>query len=255
MFRTLFTLSIAFVATLVVAPTVTVISLFDSHSRLIDPLIRRWARLIVAAAGIRLVTEGIERLDPQERYVVVANHYSYLDIPCLFAALERPVRFMAKKSLFQVPVFGWGLKAAGFIPIDRNDRRTAIQSFDLAARRIRRGNSIVIFPEEGRTSTRELKPFQRGAFLLALRAGLPVVPVAIDGTFDVLPVGGRAIRPGVVTVRIADPITTKGRGPAAKEQLSTAARSAIRRMLGLPPEQPSAPASSSHEDSPEDELT
>lgn len=240
MLRTASALLTAFFATLVIAPLVILVSLVSSSSPLIDRLIRVWARLIVAAAGVRIETVGLENVSADGRYVIVANHYSYLDIPCLLAAIDHPLRFMAKKSLFQVPLFGWGLKAAGFIPVDRKNRRTALQSFDMAAKRIRKGNSITVFPEEGRTSTRELKPFQRGAFLLAMRAGLSVIPVALDGTWDVLRVGQTAIRPGNVTVKIGSPIALEGGGSRAKEQLIRQARSEIRQMLGLPDEDPNA---------------
>ena len=132
--------------------------------------IRAWARALVRAAGIDLQVENVERIDPDKRYILVANHYSYLDIPCIFAAIPQPIRFMAKVSLFKIPIFGWALGRAGFIPIDRKNRRTAVKSFDLAADRIRKGNTIVIFPEEGRTRERKMRPFQRGAFLLAIKS-------------------------------------------------------------------------------------
>src|SRR5207244_8286921 len=105
-------------------------------------------------------------------------------IPCIFAAVPQPIRFMAKVSLFKIPIFGWAIGRAGFIPIDRKNRRTAVKSFDLAAERIRRGNTIVIFPEEGRSREIAMRPFQRGGFLLALRSELPILPIAIDGTSD-----------------------------------------------------------------------
>lgn len=252
MLRTAAALVTAFAGTLIVAPLVILISAFDEKSPAIDRWIRRWARWIVAAAGLRVTAVGTENLDPEGRYVLVANHYSYLDIPCLMASIEQPLRFMAKKSLFQVPLFGWGMKAAGFIPIDRKNRKTAVESFDLAAKRIRKGNSILVFPEGGRTATREPREFQRGAFLLAVRAQLPVVPVAIDGTWEALKVGRYAITPGTVTVRIGDPIRSAEQGIRAKEQLTTNARSAVRRMLGLPDESldpaPTTVAESSEEE-------
>ena len=254
MFRSAAAVATAFLGTLIVAPLVILIAAFDEKSPHIDRWIRRWGRWIVRAAGLRIDTVGTANLDPEGRYVLVANHYSYLDIPCLMAAIDQPLRFMAKKSLFQVPLFGWGMKAAGFIPIDRKNRKSAVESFDLAASRIRKGNSIVVFPEGGRTSTRELRPFQRGAFLLAVRAQLPVVPVAIDGTWEALRVGQRGIRPGPVTVRIGEPITSSHGGLRAKEQLTLQARSAVRRMLGLPDE-PSDPAATPVADTPEEETT
>jgi 1-acyl-sn-glycerol-3-phosphate acyltransferase len=236
MLRTLWALAISILATLLCAPLVTVVGIFRSHSPLVDRMVRRWAATIVRSGGIELRMEGLENLDPEKRYIIVANHHSYFDIPCLLAAIPQPLRFMAKVSLFKIPVFGWGLQAAGFIPIDRKNRSSAVKSFEMAAKRIRKGNSIVIFPEEGRSSQREMKQFQRGAFLLAIRSGLPVVPVAIDGTFDIFPVGARIVRPGPVTVRVAPPLETAGTTVRGKVDLADRSRQAIEAMLaGAPP--------------------
>jgi len=219
----------AFAAVLFTVPAATatmVIALFSSASPLIDRVIRWWARSLVWAAGIDLRTDRMETLRREQRYVLVANHYSYFDIPCILAAVPQPIRFMAKASLFRIPIFGWALGKAGFIPIDRKNRRTAVKSFDLAAEGFRG-----IFPEEGRTPTRELRPFQRGAFLLALKARLPMVPLAIDGTFGVFPVGAKRITPGPVTIRVGTPIETAGLTLKGKEMLATESRAQIESML------------------------
>ena len=114
------------------------IAIVQSTSPLIDRVIRVWARALVRGAGIELRAENVDRLDPERRYILVCNHYSYLDIPCILAAIpQQPIRFMAKISLFKIPIFGWALGRAGFIPIDRKNRRTAVKSFDLAASRLR----------------------------------------------------------------------------------------------------------------------
>src|SRR5437588_2284624 len=207
--------------------------MFSSATPTLDKLIRLWARLLVRAAGIDLHIENVERIDPAKRYILVANHYSYFDIPCILAAIPQPIRFMAKKSLFSIPIFGWALGRAGFIPIDRKNRRTAVKSFDLAAERIRKGNTIVVFPEEGRSRNREMRPFQRGGFLLALKSELPILPLAIDGTYDVLRVGAKRITPAAVTIKVGDPITTAGRSVREKEQLAEQSRTQIERMLGV----------------------
>ena len=138
---------------------------------------------------------------------------------------------MAKKSLFSIPIFGWSLARAGFIPIDRKNRRTAVKSFELAVERIRKGNTVVVFPEEGRSRQREMRPFQRGGFLLALRSGLPVLPVAIQGNFDVFRAGARRITPGPVTVRVGTPIPTEGLTVREKDRLLEESRGQISMML------------------------
>jgi 1-acyl-sn-glycerol-3-phosphate acyltransferase len=231
MFRLIWFAIVALFATIPVASGTILIAIFRSTSPWIDRLIRLWARTLVAGAGIELHAENMDSIDPAKRYVLVSNHYSYLDIPCILAAVPQPIRFMAKASLFKVPLFGWALNRAGFIPIDRKNRRTAVKSFDLAAERIRKGNTIVIFPEEGRSREREMRPFQRGAFLLAIKSGQTIVPLAIDSTFDVYPVGAWRIRPGRVTLRVGTPIETEGVSVRDKERLSEESRAQIQRML------------------------
>ena len=198
---------------------------------------------MVAAAGIDLRSENADAIRRDQRYVLVANHYSYFDIPCILAAIKQPIRFMAKASLFKIPIFGWALGRAGFIPIDRKNRRTAVKSFDLAADRIRKGNTIVIFPEEGRSKTREMRTFQRGAFLLALKSEKTIVPIAIDSTFDVFPVAAKRVTPGRVTVRIGTPIETAGRSLRDKQVLLQQAREQVETMLFGAPVTPPAAAS------------
>ncbi|HEY2829077.1 MAG TPA: lysophospholipid acyltransferase family protein [Thermoanaerobaculia bacterium] len=233
MLRTIWAAVAAVLVTIPVASSVIVLAFFSSSAGVIDRMIRLWARLLVEAAGIDLHIENAEVLDPKQRYILVANHYSYFDIPCILAAVPQPIRFMAKVSLFKIPIFGWSLARAGFIPIDRKNRRTAVKSFDLAAERIRRGNTIVIFPEEGRSKNREMRPFQRGAFLLAIKSELPVVPMAIDGTYDVFRVGAKRITPGRVTIKVGTPMPTEGTKLKDKERLATASRSEIEQLLGV----------------------
>jgi 1-acyl-sn-glycerol-3-phosphate acyltransferase len=233
MLRTIWAVAAVVLVTIPVASTVIVLSLVPAFARVIDPLIRLWARLLVAAAGIDLQIENAEVLDPKQRYILVANHYSYFDIPCILAAVPQPIRFLAKASLFKIPIFGWSLARAGFIPIDRKNRRTAVKSFDLAGERIRRGNTIVIFPEEGRSRNREMRPFQRGAFLLAIKSELPMVPIAVDGTYDVFRVGAKRITPGRVTIKVGTPILTAGAKLKDKERLATESRAQIEQLLGV----------------------
>ena len=231
MFRLMWLAVAAFAVTIPCATATIVVAMIQSTSPLIDWIVRAWGKALVAAAGIELATENVERIDPNHRYILVANHYSYLDIPCIVAAIPQPIRFMAKASLFQIPVFGWAMRRAGFIPIDRKNRRTAVKSFDLAADRIRKGNTIVIFPEEGRSSERTMRPFQRGAFLLAIKSEKTIVPLAIDSTYDIMRVGARRITPGKVTIRVGTPIETANLTLKAKEMLLTQSREQIESML------------------------
>jgi 1-acyl-sn-glycerol-3-phosphate acyltransferase len=231
MLRTIWAVFVAVAVTIPASMAVMMIALLSSSSSWIDRVIRLWARGILSGAGIDIRAEGIERIDPKKRYILIANHHSYYDIPCILAAIPQPIRFMAKKSLFSIPIFGWALGRAGFIPIDRKNRRTAVKSFDLAVQRIRKGNTIVIFPEEGRSREVAMRPFQRGAFLLAIRSELPIMPLAIEGTYEVLRVGAKRVTPGVVTIRAGSVIETAGVSVRAKDTLLEQSRGQIEELL------------------------
>ena len=240
MLRTLWTVAFAIPSTIFFSIATMVFAPFRRADAIVQRIIRTWARSVVWAAGIDLHAENLEVIDPKQRYILIANHHSYFDIPCIFAAIPQPIRFMAKVSLFKIPIFGWALARAGFIPIDRKNRRTAVKSFDLAGERIRRGNTIVIFPEEGRSRELPMRPFQRGAFLLALKSELPIVPVAIKGTYDVMRAGSKRIKSGPVTVTLTPPIPTAGLSVRDKDKLSQDSRARIEALLfGTP-----SPASS-----------
>jgi len=231
MLRTLWLAIVAFVMTIYTAPLVTIIGLMHSHADLIDRLIRVWARSLVWAAGIKLSIRGQGKLQPNKRYIIIANHASYLDIPCLLAAIDQPLRFMAKASLFRVPIFGWGLIAAGFIPIDRKKSAKGKASFDLAVKRIRGGNSIIIFPEGGRSKTKEMKEWKHGAFLLSMKSRLPIVPTAIHGNHDVMPATRLKVTPGPVQIIIGDPVETTDLSVRQKDELMGKTREEIEAML------------------------
>ena len=233
MFRSVLFILTLLVTTLVLAPFVIAVALVNSHALVVDRLIRLWGRMLVRASGVDLSVSGLEKLDPTKRYVLVPNHSSYLDIPCLLAALDtQPIRFMAKASLFKVPILGWGMLASGFIPIDRKRTSLGKASFDLAAKRIRGGNTIVIFPEGGRSHERTMKPFKHGAFLLAMKSGLPLVPIAIRGTWESLPSTRLTIRPGPVEIVVGHPVDVSELSVKQKDELVQSTRAAILEMLG-----------------------
>jgi 1-acyl-sn-glycerol-3-phosphate acyltransferase len=231
MLRTIWAALVAVVVTIPAASTVLLIASIKSNAPLIDSVIRLWARILIGAAGIDLRTEGVGTIDRNQRYILVSNHHSYYDIPCILVAIPQPIRFMAKVSLFKIPIFGWGLGRAGFIPIDRKNRRTAVKSFDLAVQRIRKGNTVVVFPEEGRSRERAMRPFQRGGFLLALRSELPILPIAIEGTYEVFRAGAKRITPGPVTIKVGTPIPTVGLTVRDKDRLLEESRAQISAAL------------------------
>ncbi len=188
---------------------------------------RGWAKTLLASAGIRVSVEGREKLSPGASYIYFANHESMADILVLFLVLPGKVRFLAKKSLFRIPILGWSMAAAGFIPVDRENRRSAAASLETAARRLRGGKSVIVFPEQTRTLTGELLPFKKGGVLMALKTQLTIVPVAIAGTFPIIRKGSALLQPGPVAVEIGEPISTVGKAAHDRDALLAASRAAV----------------------------
>lgn len=199
---------------------------------------RIWARCLLTASAVRSEAWYDPAVEPGRSYVFLCNHQSLFDIPLLLTTCPGQVRMMAKKSLFRIPFFGWGLAAGGFIPIDRGDRSTARQSFSSAIDRLRAGTSILLFPEGTRSLADTLLPFERGGLLLAMKTGLPIVPVGIRGTRAVQPKGSWAIRPGKVEVRYGAPISCADYGVRRKAELNAEVRRQVAALSGLslPPE-------------------
>jgi 1-acyl-sn-glycerol-3-phosphate acyltransferase len=188
---------------------------------------RGWARTLLAIAGVRVKVENARALPRDRSFVVAANHESFCDVLVLLAHLPMQVRFLAKRSVFRVPVLGWSIAAAGFIPVDREERSRSAAAVETALRRLRGGRSVVVFPEETRTRTGELLPFKKGAAHLALQSGLPILPLGLAGTFRVLPRGTLVITPGPVVLAVGDPIETAGRPPRDRAALTEELRGRI----------------------------
>jgi 1-acyl-sn-glycerol-3-phosphate acyltransferase len=188
-----------------------IVSLFETTGRKQVAIARAWARMLLRVSFVRMKVEGLEKIDPNGSYVFVANHLSYMDTPCILAAIPVQFRFMAKKGLFSIPFLGYHLSRAGHIAVPRDNPREAIKAMSEAGKMIReRGISVLIFPEGGRSPEAKLQPFKEGAFYIAINSGVPVVPVAIAGSEQVLPMGSGTVSPGKVRVRIGDPIPTEG---------------------------------------------
>jgi 1-acyl-sn-glycerol-3-phosphate acyltransferase len=197
-------------ATILMGTVSLAASLFDSSGLAQHGVARVWARLLLAIAGVRVKVEGLEKISPDASYVFAANHLSYMDTPLVIAQIPVQFRFLAKKSLFKVPFIGYHLKRAGHIPVHREDPRASLRTMADAARIVREhGASVLVFPEAGR-SPDELREFKDGAAYIAIKAGVPAVPVGLTGTREVLPMDSLAVRGGNVALRIGDPIPTEG---------------------------------------------
>ncbi|MEJ2086110.1 MAG: lysophospholipid acyltransferase family protein [Acidobacteriota bacterium] len=188
---------------------------------------RLWSRGLLLSSGIRLTVSAGSRLDPSGRFVFMSNHQSLYDIPALIQSLPGQARFLAKRSLFQIPIFGWALKAGGFVSIDRKDRSRAAESFAEAVARLRSGASAVVFPEGTRSLDGHLLPFERGGFLLAIKSGTAIVPVGIAGSLQVRSRDSWIVRPGRIEVRYGAPIDVRQFGIRGRAELSELVRAKI----------------------------
>lgn len=168
---------------------------------------RLWTIHLLRMGGVKVVVDGLEKLDPSKRYVFISNHQSALDIPVIIAGLKHYVSFIAKKELFMIPFFGWGISALGHIRIDRSNPRKARSSLDKAVMRLKKLNtSLILFPEGTRSTDGQLGEFKQGSFALALMAGVQVVPLTIKDAMLRLPKKSWRINPGTIYLQIGDPI-------------------------------------------------
>lgn len=223
------------VATIILGSINLAVSLFDDGGRKQVAIARFWSKVLIRIAGVKLTIEGLEKIDPNGSYVFVSNHVSYMDTPVVLGHIPVQFRFLAKKGLFKVPFLGYHLKRAGHLAVPRENPREALKTMAEAGKIIReRGISLLIFPEGGR-SLDGLKPFKEGAAYIAINAGVPVVPVGLEGTLQVLPMHSLNVRPGKVVMRIGDPISTSHLSAKDRGKLTQEMHDRVAELLGERP--------------------
>jgi 1-acyl-sn-glycerol-3-phosphate acyltransferase len=212
------------------------LTLFDKSGDSAIRVGRVWARSLLWIAGVRVTVEGLEKIDIQGSYVICSNHLSYMDTPVVLSSIPAQFRFLAKLGLFQIPFLGTHLKQAGHIPVPLEDPRAAVKTMTSAAAVIReRSISMLIFPEGGRSMDGVLQPFKEGAAYIAIKAQVPLLPIALVGTRAVMPMGSPVFHPfRRVTLRIGDPIPTEGLTMRDRQELTETAREQIATMLAKP---------------------
>ena len=191
---------------------------------------RWWSATFLAGAGIDVRVEASEEARRVPEAIFMANHASAADVVVLFVALRRDVRFVAKRPLFWIPFLGWSMWLAGFIPVDRENTEKARAAFEKIGRSLKKGASILVFPEGTRSRNGRLGELKRSGFLLAMRTGLPIVPVGISGARAVLGADGILVRRGRIDVRIGDPIPSQGYGFARRAEYVEKVRAELLRL-------------------------
>lgn len=200
----------------------------DRSGRLWWPISQWWSRGIYRLAGVRsLRVVGDERLYDGSPWVLMANHQSHLDVACLIDGMQRPISFLTKVELFSIPFFGWSLRRMGHVAIDRKDRDRAFQALAEAGRTVAEGRMVLVFPEGTRSVDGQLQPFKKGGFVMATESGVPIVPIGIAGTREVLPPGYWAVGRSPAVICVGEPIVTSGRD---KDQVMDEVRTAITRL-------------------------
>jgi 1-acyl-sn-glycerol-3-phosphate acyltransferase len=239
--RTLLVLLVAIVLTPVLGTLAIILSLLGlDHGAggIFDWIPRAWSKALLAVAGVRVRLHNPERMRSDQAQVYVANHMSWFDVFTLAAILPRP-KFIAKAELGRIPLFGRASRACGMIFIDRDNRKAAFTGYETAARRIRGGASIVVFPEGTRGHEYALRPFKKGPFVLAVASGAPIVPTVLHGTREIFGRGTIWVRSGEVHVHFLEPISTEGLTYDDRDQLSRQASLqmsvALQREYGIAP--------------------
>lgn len=212
------------------------VSFFDKTGSAQIRVARIWARALLAVSGVRVRVHGLERIAPGGSYVFVSNHLSYMDTPVVLAHIPVQFRFLAKRGLFQIPFLGQHLSRAGHIPVPRDDPRASVKAMQRAAEIIQNKRiSLLIFPEGGRSHDGRLQPFKEGAAYIAIRAGVPIVPVVITGTREVLPFGSGVLKSGAVELQILEPVETAGISLKERGRLTERLRNSIENFEGRLP--------------------
>jgi 1-acyl-sn-glycerol-3-phosphate acyltransferase len=207
---------------------------------------RRWISWILWTCRIRVEASGLENIDPSRPAIYMSNHQSVFDIAAIVSTIPVSYRFVAKRELTWIPVFGWALAASGHVIIDRGRRERAVRSLERAAARVRGGVNVIIFPEGTRSRTGELREFKSGGFHLAIQAGVPILPVSISGSRAITPKGSLRIESGSILVRYGEPIPTEKLSEDDRSELKDAVRRAIHD--GMDPRLQRAPEPGRHPD-------
>ena len=218
-------------------------SLADSTGALQHGIARAWGRMLMALFLVDVRVLGSERLDSGQAYVLASNHFSLIDTPLMFGFMPREFRILARAGLWKIPFIGWHLGRAGHLPVNRQNPRLAAGNISYAARKVREGRSILVFPEGGRRRSGSMRPFKTGASHIAIQAGVPIVPMAIAGTGEILPPGSWHLRPGIVELRIGEPLRTDGPDALGARSLTQRLREEIGRLADRPPEGGGTPGS------------
>ena len=227
MIHTLIVIVWVVLATIVLGIAAIATSLISRTGDPVHRIAALWAKSILFVSRIDVTVRGISNVDQSQSYIYMSNHQSNFDIPVLLACLPVQFRWLAKAELFRIPIFGRGMRAAGYISIDRFNQESAFESIKVAARKIKEGVSVMIFPEGTRSIDGKIRLFKKGGFILAVDSGVPIIPIILHGTRSIMPKGRIRVQSGHVYMDIQPPIETSGYTRESKDDLIERIRAVI----------------------------
>jgi 1-acyl-sn-glycerol-3-phosphate acyltransferase len=225
--RGLFLMGFWSFAVVIIAPAVVTLTRLTGNENFIYVPVRFFVRVGLKLVRVKIVVDGLERLDLARTYVFTPNHQSIIEVPLMVTYLGRNTAFLAKKELFKIPIFGTGMRQIGIIPVDRSNSAAAIESARKATRKLKSGKSYIVYPEGTRSPDGRPLPFKKGAFLMAMDAGVPVVPITVSGSSRVMPKGKVKVLPGTIRLTIHEPISTAGYSRANVSELVDLVRTRV----------------------------
>jgi len=219
------------IITSVIAPPLIIMSVFDKTGGSPYWFMRFWARMVSRAMGLTCSIYGADKVVPGTSYILTPNHQGNADILALVTTLPLRFRWVIKRELLKIPMFGWALGATGAISLNRSDRQQSVRSLKDGVSKLAGGWSVLIYPEGTRTSDGNLQPFKKGAFMMAVQTGIPILPITCNGAFKILPKKTIVFRPGHVTLTVGDPIATEGLTEKDLPELMEKTRAAMSKNL------------------------
>jgi 1-acyl-sn-glycerol-3-phosphate acyltransferase len=230
--RGLFLVAFWFTLIALLAPLMILSTIITGNENMMYAPVRFFVRLGLALVGVRVEIKGIELTDPNQTYIFTPNHQSFIEVPLLVTFLKHNFAYLAKKELFKYPIWSQGIRLIGVVPVDRTNTQAAVESARLATAKLRHGKSYVIYPEGTRSRDGHLLPFKKGAFMMAIEAGVPIVPVSISGSTKIMPKGEIKIFPSTVYITVHEPISTAGYSKENIAELMNRTRAKIVSALG-----------------------
>jgi 1-acyl-sn-glycerol-3-phosphate acyltransferase len=236
--RGIFLLTFWFTSIAVIAPFLIALRLLTGNENMIYSPVGLFVRLGLALVGVKVEVIGRDKLDPAQPYIFTPNHQSLIEVPMFITYLGRNPAYLGKKEVFKYPIFGYGIRLIGVVPVDRSNSPAAVESAKAATELLRKGKSYVVYPEGTRSPDGRLLPFKKGAFMMAIDAGVPVVPVTVSGATAIMPKAKVEVHPSTVRLTIHDPIPTTGYSRENVAELIERVRTQVLSALEDQPNEP-----------------